>query len=206
MEAVQTQSLVAVRALFLRVLLTFVKQGRIVNFKDESPNSTKLIFQLQLTSQRSFRIFIDLTKNSDIPYKIRNERSSYVNVRVAISIRLETVKCMIDRFLETRRIGVMHEDRVEHEFFPKLRERKIIYMYQKCTHVYDKRGADFFVMIYDNARNKKRIPLQIKSSLVYKDKHLKKFPAIPCVVVNDATTYESFYEEFMGELKRCGFM
>jgi hypothetical protein len=84
MEAVQTQSLVAVRALFLRVLLTFVKQGRIVNFKDESPNSTKLIFQLQLTSQRSFRIFIDLTKNSDIPYKIRNERSSYVNVRVAI--------------------------------------------------------------------------------------------------------------------------
>lgn len=59
----------------------------------------------------------------------------------------------------------------------------------------DKTGIDFELVVDLGNGSSYRIPLQVKSSNRWKEEHLKKFPDIPCIVVQSNRSIASIKEE-----------
>ncbi len=78
--------------------------------------------------------------------------------------------------------GITSEDIVE-EALTQLKQSGKIANFVRSDDTRDWLGIDFTVYLRDD-HDFERVPLQVKSSLRNMERHLRKHPDIPCVVVN----------------------
>ena len=192
------------RARLPKILNNLQKTKRIYRFEEIKINLyhgvKNLVVYRVWSSEKNDKytkiVFDDEATEPKLPKKI------FKGENVVKYTSIDTQRVLIDKILRILKKGerkIANGEEKEDRFIKAISNEKskphslFAYCY-KGSIVSDGRGRDVHVGYRDEKRNKRMVPIQIKSSREHQDRHIEKWPKIPSIVISSRMPYEYIVE------------